>query len=95
MCKELPLADIKFFLMIMKAIGVLKEQEDGKVFANEWKPANKEQQDLVDKTFFSLKNYVDDEKEDRILMMFPFSPWDNLMSIYGGDDDEEYIVDEV
>ena len=95
MCKEMSLADIKFFLMIMKATGVLKEQEDGRVFANEWKPANQEQYDLVDKTFFSLKKYVDEEKEDRLLMMFPFFPLDNLMSIYGGDDDEEYIVDEV
>ena len=95
MCKDLSLADIKFFLMIMKGIGVLQEQEDGNVFAVEWRPANDEQYALVDKTFFSLKKYVDEEKEDRILMMFPFFKWDNLMGIYGGDVDEEFIVDEV
>ena len=86
---------IKFFLMIMKGIVVLQEQEDSNVFAVEWRPANDEQYALVDKTFFSLKKYVDEEKEDRILMMFPFFKWDNLMGIYGGDVDEEFIVDEV
>lgn len=89
---NLKLADVKLFLLIMTALGVLQETANGTFDVVEKKPEpGSEQYVLVNKTTAALKMVQDEEQDyfERLLLLFPFFGKEVLKMDFEGDEVDE------